>query len=880
MKICPRCGKANVDADNFCTGCGFKFPAPAPAAPQPEPRQEPQPQWQPNWQMPPEQPEEPESPKEPKKKKPVALIIALVFGFIIIGLLTAILILLIQKGPDGLLSFIGHRETAVEESEKDRDPETSDENKPGESSTGLPEDAFEQPVEQISEASDEETSAAESAIEDGSSETAEESQAAEESKQAPIESVTELPAVSSLTRASLMAGAVQLNDPGLVPAVPAYSVAADFSNITNNEILSFNDDVKQMIVQNGFVVEATDYKEFYQLYLSNRYFYMANFVTTDSMMHTYHLYFAYLMKNTEKNYLSSTLLSLSEKMLSKSLEQLDKLKGTEWEEAALTNVAFFSVGTCLQNEATVIPADVVSTVTAELELIKAQSAMAPSPLTGIDEDYTQYKPRGYYEGDPQLESYFRAMMWYGRLNFKQKNETLDRSALLMTLALDAETLPIWESIYSVTSFFAGASDDAGYYEYKPLIDAAFGEGATVEKLAGNADGWSIFHGLTAQLDPPKINSVPTYVNSETDVLEENKGFRFMGQRFTLDASIFQNLTYNAVKEKSPEERRMLPDTLDVMAAMGSEEAMAILQTTDAPTYPGYLENMETLRQEIANTTEDQWNTSLYSSWLYTLKPLLNRKGEGYPYFMQSSLWAKKDMETYAGSFTELKHDTVLYAKQQMGGKGDGGWDIPTPDDRGYVEPEPELFSRLAVLTQKTAEGLKSYGMLSEADEANLLRLSDLAKQFMTMSEKELRNETLTPEEYDIIRNFGDDLQYFWNETIKEEAAKYQEDGISSLVDYFPAALIVDVATDPNGSCLEIATGNPSIIYVACLVDGDVKICSGLMYNWYQFDQPISDRMTDTQWRQLIGIQVMDDGSYNRDAKVEKPAWTLEYRYDY
>ena len=40
----------------------------------------------------------------------------------------------------------------------------------------------------------------------------------------------------------------------------------------------------------------------------------------------------------------------------------------------------------------------------------------------------------------QLERYFRAMMWYGRRNFSQKNELLDRSALLMTLAMTAPTV--------------------------------------------------------------------------------------------------------------------------------------------------------------------------------------------------------------------------------------------------------------------------------------------------------------------------------------------------------------------------------------------------------------------------------------------------------
>ena len=67
-------------------------------------------------------------------------------------------------------------------------------------------------------------------------------------------------------------------------------------------------------------------------------------MTVDSMMHTYHLYFSYLMKKTERDYLSETLAELSEAMLENSVEQYEELRGSEWEEAAMRNVAFFSVG--------------------------------------------------------------------------------------------------------------------------------------------------------------------------------------------------------------------------------------------------------------------------------------------------------------------------------------------------------------------------------------------------------------------------------------------------------------------------------------------------------------------------------------------------------
>lgn len=316
---------------------------------------------------------------------------------------------------------------------------------------------------------------------------------------------------------------------------------------------------------------------------------------------------------------------------------------------------------------------------------------------------------------------------------------------------------------------------------------------------------------------------------------------------------------------------MLPDVLDIPAALGSETALEILQEAGETEYAGYMENMEMLKTQLAGENTALWSASLYACWLNTLRPLLQEKGEGYPVFMQGEAWAKKDLECFAGSFTELKHDTVLYSKQVMAEMG-GGYDEEI-DDRGYVEPEPLVYARFAVLADQTAQGLKRYGMLDAADEENLSRLSQMADQFLTISQKELRDETLTEEEYEFIRVYGGNLEHFWYETIKDTA---DEGGAVPA----PAALVVDIATDPNGEVLEIATGNPSRIYAVVKVDGKVKIAAGSVYTFYQFPWPMDDRLTDNRWYQMLGIEPDETGEYHYDLEILQPAWTESYRYQY
>ncbi len=684
--------------------------------------------------------------------------------------------------------------------------------------------------------------------------------------------------ITALKRPSFFDG-VSMTYTSVTPAVPTYMTASGskggFNAVTNANYFYLNTELTAQLEKEGFAISATNGREFFSQYESNRYNLLPNFVTVDSIMHVYHLYFSHLLKTTEKNYLSDTIAELSKKMLDKSKEQLEIARGTEWETAALRNVGFFAVGySLIDNVAFEIPEEIREAVNSDRDKIMDASHIEFSAVLGTQEDFSQYKPRGYYEGNEQLERYFRTMMWYGRMNFAINEEDLTKSAVLMTVAMnDSDIFSMWESVYSVTSFFAGASDDCGYYEYMPVIDEAFFGGnaaAGLDGLLNNKEGWETFMAYAEQMPAPQINSVPGMDDGgATDKRETNKGFRFMGQRFSLDAAIFQNLIYSTVKENSNGDKRLLPDALDIPAAMGSDEALAILEEKGATNYPNYMEKMESLRQGMEIAPDTLWSASLYSRWLYTLRPLLEEKGEGWPSFMQSENWTRKDLQTFLGSYAELKHDTVLYAKQVMAEMG--GDAIEQKDDRGYVEPEAEVYARLSVLTEATINGLDGYGILDSEDKENLSRIKALCDQLCEISQKELQNEALSNDDYELIRTYGGQLEHFWEEAYRDESS-------SPNIFEFPAAIITDIATNPNGSVLEIGTGGVSTIYVVFPIDGELHIASGSVYSFYQFEQPLSDRLTDTQWRQMMGIQQSSGGGYNKPEK-QMESWTDDFTWN-
>lgn len=664
------------------------------------------------------------------------------------------------------------------------------------------------------------------------------------------EEVLSLPVALSLDFATYKEEPVDFS-----PEIKPYKVESGLTNVINRDMFVLSPEAEELLIENGFVVVPNQYREFFMLYEINLYEPIPSFITTDSMLHNYHLFFSHLLRVTEKEKLVPELKELTAAMITQSERQYLALKNTEWENAAKKNLGFFAVAGRLLDPKMAIPKQVQKEVEEELELIKSRAGIKASPLMNMgqdledtvafQEDYSQYIPRGHYDGDVVLETYFKTMMWYGRMTFRLKSEDETKSAVLMTLALNQDNnWQTWDKIYQPTCFFVGKSDDLSYLQFRELLDQIYGTDVILEDLTSSWDKWAKFKTAAARLEPPAINSIPIFDEEiQPDGEKEIMGFRFMGQRFTLDASIFQQLVYRNVKENSQGERRMLPRALDIPAAMGSEEAYAILESDGETDYIGYPDKMKKLKEYIVDLNDQTWTQNLYWGWLHTLDSLLEEKGEGFPSFMLGKAWVRKDLNTFLSSWTELKHDTVLYAKQvyaQMGGGMDN------VDDRGYVEPDPYLYARLAALVNMTRVGLSARELLDQRDIDSLERLEQLAISLKTISEKELSNIPLSEEEYDLIRSYGGQLEHFWLEALRDKGVDHP-----SAIAENPAALVTDVATDPNGQVLTEATGHIFEIYAVVPVDGSLRIARGGVYSHYEFPWPINNRLTDKKWREML-----------------------------
>jgi len=630
----------------------------------------------------------------------------------------------------------------------------------------------------------------------------------------------------------------------VVANVPAYTIQPDFRNVANRKILPhLTSEQKKTLASNAFVARRTSEEQLFYLYENNAYHKIPSFVTSDSVLHTYHIFYDFTLRNLEKTQLVPAVIRLSRLMLEKNLSALTQAPDDGPVKTALShNVVFFAVPlVMLREKLPNLPAGIQSLVDTEVQRIVKHNSRERC-ITEMYVDYTQFVPRGHYTRSQVLKQYFLAMMWFGLTPMSLEKTASDiplAQALIISEQLhDDDTVRnLWQQLYDPTVFYVGNSDDISYYQMKPILVRVFGDGNTTRfndtmKLAQ-------FRELAAKELP--LPGIQTF-SVENGL--QGRQFRFMGQRFIPDSRILQELTHPKVPE------RWMPYGLDLFAVLGSRRAAEILDGTFQQTkYAGYLDQRKKMRTEIEALTPEDWQQNLYYGWMYCLRPLLESRPVGYPLFMRSSAWLDKSLVTALGSWTELRHDTILYAKQSMSECGEGG-ELPPPAP-GYVEPEVQVYERLSWLLKLNKAGLKARKLLSDDVAGSFDDFADLCDFLAGVSRKELRNEQLTRDELRAVERYGGRL-----ELLMLSIAGLDNPGspntwweIENRTDR-DMALVADVHTSkPN--VLEEAVGHAAEIWVVAPVNGKLVLTRGAIFVYYEFEHPATDRLTDEAWQQRL-----------------------------
>lgn len=621
------------------------------------------------------------------------------------------------------------------------------------------------------------------------------------------------------------------------------------------------------------------------------------FITSDYLLHVYYKLLSKQLEYLEETKLYPDLTTLTDYLYDKSLQNFQNSSDPQNQESFARLTAYFAVPkailTAVKQDAEIdqsigavmldnendsyehvkaqllllkdqLRPDIYQLALEELDLLMSAESTQPSPLFGelINQanleyltDYTQFQPRSHYNRNPILRSYFRAMTWYGQHNFFLQSKDLTRDAINISL-LFAETendemFTLWSDMGQVIAFLVGPRDDLSLGEYLISIK----NNSADKQIKVNEQFIEQVQASLATVDGPQIMSSLIYGDeifslTKEELQESTKGFRLMAPRFTPDAFIFSTLTQGdeLADEKTGEKLPSYTTPLLAMSTFGNSLAKDLGQDwieNNASQSKNVLANrLNTLDQLFSNKTEKEWTSNLYWSWLYTLKALFKDYGvDNYPMFMQKPAWQNKNLQTALGSWTELKHATLLYAKQSYAEMGDGGeiTEIP-PVPKGYVEPDIEFLDRLLALSKMTMNGLSQKGLIDELFLGRHETFIEALEFFREMAVKELANQVISDEDFEELRTLSD--SFVWSVLYPLPGEEYTEEHVRS-------AIIADVHTDGlRQKILYVANGIPNYIYVAVSDANGTRLTKGLTYSYYEFEGDLGKRLTDQDWREL------------------------------
>ena len=614
-----------------------------------------------------------------------------------------------------------------------------------------------------------------------------------------------------------------------------------------------------VLEQQGFVVVPAAYPLFHPVYQEAYYEGEVYFVTTDVGYHYLHLAFSKILRELEQTELLPILEDLTVGLVTAARAQRDELAGTDLGDAA------DRVAQLYEAAATLLEVDVGpigDLAQQEVALAIEAIQLVPSPITGLAPadaevstealvDFSLFKPRGHYTRNADLERYFRAMSLLGNENFAVRYEAPMLLAALATRVLveNPELLDAWTLIYEPTAFLVGLADD-----YTPLEVA--------DQLDDQAPGWredatKIDASVAGNVGQALLAARPIGIDPE------GASVRIMGARFVVDSYIYDQLRYPSVGD--PPWGRRYATPLDLVATFGSELAYRIMEEEGTLTDPdtgqrwtNYDSQLADLSEMVAERAAADWGSTVYDAWLYALEPVWQPHGAAYPDFMQAEPWEIKDLQTGLGSYTELKHDTVLYAKQSFAVEGDYE-PVDYPDPRHWVEPNPVAFARMAAMLGLLSDGLSSRGLLPAGGEnAELIAALDaFLGRLARLAADELAGRPISVEDNQWLETIGSTMEALWIQTSDstQRPGEFPDEDTR-------AALIADIMRTTY-DILEIGTGFIDTLYVLVPDDtGRFQIAKGGVYSYYEFWRKANEgRLTDEEWWELL-----------KTNPPERPAW--------
>ncbi len=609
-------------------------------------------------------------------------------------------------------------------------------------------------------------------------------------------------------------------------------------------------------------------------------------VTTDMLFHALHKSYDDLLITVEKRVMHTNLEALLEAMYAQYPSLLDKYgqKKSEMLTIALedadiyTTIALSLVKGEVQQPQFVDPA-FINGLWNGIQSLEAGSYTVFGRTSEL-RDFSQFKPRGHYEGDEQLEKYFQTMMWLGRLGFnvsepinseekKIKVQQANVSSFMVQelLSLSGEKDKLDQN-NEIIDYFVGDSDNLTTTEYAAFIESQNITDAS--QLLNEATFDPYFEALSSnEAYQSRILSSIILKSPGAPQVELPIEYKLSGQRFILDSYIMGNLVYDKTATK-----RMMPDPLDPLIVLGNNDAIRLLE--DEIEQYNYAGNIASMSYVVERKDPAYWKETLYGTWLNSIaevgKPTPDQ-WNAFPPFMQTAAWQQEKINTQLFSWTQLRHDNLLYAKQSY------TVGIICSYPQVYIEPYPSFYRGLADFATGMANFFEGQPYADQLGRVTSFwtNFAETSQVLEDLAQKQLNKEPFTDEEFDFVRRIIYDVPQGCTTTYDGWYIKLFYGGPDKAIE--DDFITVDVHTQPTdefgnpvGNIMHLGTGKVNIgVFLAphpsC--DGAYTAFLGPVGSFYEYVQGNFERATNQEWEQ----------KFRDDALPERPDWVNIYLAD-
>lgn len=228
---------------------------------------------------------------------------------------------------------------------------------------------------------------------------------------------------------------------------------------------------KQLAYNHFVVVDSVNYDTMAGVYESNRLSGRSNFVTADSLVHCYFTFINTLTLRVIEDSLYAELNTFLPELIDACVKDYHSCEIAEVKDDIQRNLAYLLVAEKLLNPSKELPEMGGATDLARIEIDNLKAGRKKnSPVFNREEDYSFYRPLGFYSATVKASRFYSAYVWLSRMFLGLSDVTINtsggggnafRRAVLMYRAIelgqgkDGKSLMLeWQHIFDTVNAFS------------------------------------------------------------------------------------------------------------------------------------------------------------------------------------------------------------------------------------------------------------------------------------------------------------------------------------------------------------------------------------------------------------------------------------------